>query len=67
MQDVLPWICRQFHADQTPADSHWRETIQVQDMQAEVLTVGEFESTHACARTRRRVSSCAPQKLRVEP
>lgn len=66
MQDVRPWICRQLHADQTLADSHWREAIQVQDMSAEVLTVGEFESTHARARTRQRVRNCAT-KLRVEP
>ena len=61
MQVVLPWICRQLYAYQTLADSHRREAIQVQDMSAEVFTVGEFESTHARARTRQRVSDCAPQ------
>ena len=55
MQDVFPRICRQLYADQTPAYSHGREAIQVQDMSAEVLTVGEFESAHARARTRQRV------------
>lgn len=52
MQDVFPRICWQLYADQAPADSHGGETIQVQDMSAEVLAVGEFESAHARAWTR---------------
>lgn len=60
MQDVFPRICWQLYADQAPADSHGGETIQVQDMSAEVLAVGELESAHARAWTRQRVKMHAP-------
>lgn len=53
MQNVFPRICRQLYSDQTPANSHWRETIQVQDMSAEVFAIRKFESAHARARTGR--------------
>lgn len=60
MQVVFPRICRQLYADKTPADSHRREALQVQDMSTEVLTVGEFESAHARARTWQPVRMQAP-------